>query len=95
MEELKKDSTKDRKRMASLARDYTDATPIKESPHKTKMIKFVQDLKNFLQNKNFDLVEKTLIELSRLLHPRVSSRFLSHANSNQSSSLFIEPSERN
>ncbi len=59
-------------RMATMAISYEEAHPPKESPHKARLNKMIQDLVKFSPHivKTSDHIEKTLTEMSRLLNPR-------------------------
>jgi hypothetical protein len=58
--------------MNRLSLEYVEPHPLKDSPHKPKLAKIIQDINKYQQyNKNFELIEKTLVELSKLLNPKV------------------------
>lgn len=57
--------------MNRLSLEFAEPHPIKDSPHKPKIVKIIQDISKYQQyNKNFELIEKALIELSKFLNPK-------------------------
>lgn len=68
--ELKKQTKLAKQRMATRALEYSDNTPTKESPHKGRINKLLQDLKNPQQSKNYEYIEKNLNDLLKLLTPK-------------------------
>ena len=60
-----------KKRMSRAALEYEETHPTKESPHKARMNKIINESKNQQLTKNYDMLEKNLHELARLLNPKV------------------------
>jgi hypothetical protein len=58
------------KRMQRLGTKYEETHPPKDSPHKGRMNKMIQDLKNAYSLKHHEQTEKTLVELIKLLNPK-------------------------